>query len=152
MGVRIGDRGVTVGRLNPAGEVDVGGTRRPARAAFGALDPGTAVTVVGSNEFGLLVRQCGDDGPPNPGGTTDEVLTPTEKVDERADEVLEFADHVRDEVRNTFLVFLALPILCGAAFAAAGYWAADMTGLIVGLILGLVVGSAFLLKLFLANS
>jgi len=152
MGVRVGDRGVTVGRLNPAGEVDVGGIRRPARAAFGALDPGTLVTVVGGNEFGLLVRQCSDDVSPNPGETTDEVLTPTEKIDEREDRVEDHVEHVRKEVQAYFLVMLALPVLFGGVCAALGYWAADMTGLMVGLILGLVTGSAVLLKLFLANS
>jgi hypothetical protein len=152
MGVRVGDRGVTVGRLNPAGEVDVGGTRRPARAAFGALDPGTPVIVVGSTEFGLLVRQAGDEAPPNPGETTDELLTPTEKVDEREDRVEDHVEQVRKDVQAYFLVMLALPVLFGGVCAALGYWAADMTGLTVGLILGLVTGAAVLLKLFLANS
>ena len=152
MGVRIGDRGVTVGRLNPAGEVDVGGTRRPARAAFGALDPGTPVTVVGSNEFGLLVRQASEVGPPNPGETTDELLTPIEKVDEREDRVEDHVEQVRKELQAYFLVMLVLPILFGAVCSAVGFWTADFTGAVVGAIVGLVTGSAFLLKLFLANS
>src|SRR5262245_44003730 len=98
MSVRIGDRGVTVGRLNPAGEVDVGGARRPARAAFGVLDPGTAVTVVGANEFGLLVRPA-DDGLPPPEGTSDEIQSPAEKADERADLVEDQIEQVRQEVQ-----------------------------------------------------
>lgn len=149
MSVRAGTRGATVGRLNPAGEVVVDDIRHPARAAFGALDPGTPIVVVGSNEFGLVVRPV-HHGEPELGPGL-ELSTPVERIEERADDVSESLDEIHDELRNYFLVLLALPVLGGMAFGGIGYWAGDLTGAVVGGLLGIGFGTGCLLKMWLAS-
>lgn len=51
----IGRRGVAATALRPAGQVEIDGVRYEARVEVGALDAGTAVTVVRRTDFALIV-------------------------------------------------------------------------------------------------
>jgi membrane-bound serine protease (ClpP class) len=53
----VGQRGVTVSALRPAGQVEVDGKRYEARVEVGALDAGTAVVVTRRTDFGLVVEK-----------------------------------------------------------------------------------------------
>jgi hypothetical protein len=153
MGVRIGDRGVSVGRLVPAGEVDVGGIRHPARAEFGKIDPNSPVVVVGSNEFGLLVRPQLDGSAEEAIADSGHVLTtPVEKVEERCEAAEAAREEALRELRAYFVVLILLPLLCGALLAGIGYWASGETAAVVGMIVGTVLGTAYLVKLILGAS
>lgn len=54
----IGRRGVAATALRPAGQVEIDGVRYEARVAVGALDAGTAVTVVQRTDFALIVERA----------------------------------------------------------------------------------------------
>ena len=152
MSVRIGDRGLTVGRLNPSGEVFVHEIRYPARAEFGMFDPGTPVIVVGSNEFGFVVRPIGDGqqlGALAESGT--ELTSPAEKVEDRADQSFEVIEQAHEETREYFYRLLLLVFVGAAIFAGIGYWSGGEAGAVVGLFSGLGLGAICLLKLFLAS-
>jgi membrane-bound ClpP family serine protease len=53
-----GERGQTLGPLDPKGEVLIEGERWRARAAEGQLAEGEEVEVVGQDGFTLVVRRC----------------------------------------------------------------------------------------------
>lgn len=54
----VGERGVAVTALRPAGEVEISGRRYQASVAVGALDAGTAVVVRERGAFGLVVEKA----------------------------------------------------------------------------------------------
>src|SRR4051812_28848423 len=114
MPLRVGEHGTTAGRLNPAGQVFVRDTRYPARAVFGAIEPGTPVVVVGANDFGVIVRPAVGEIIPVPSGDHDDdvILTPPEKLDERADHALDAVEEAHEELRTYLVVLLVLPVLC----------------------------------------
>lgn len=54
----VGQRGVAVSALRPAGQVEVNGRRYEARVEVGALDAGTPVVVTRRTDFGLVVEKA----------------------------------------------------------------------------------------------
>ncbi|HEY2783674.1 MAG TPA: hypothetical protein VGJ05_01755 [Fimbriiglobus sp.] len=116
------------------------------------LAPATPVVVVGSNEFGLVVRPMAENDPVGPEIDTGVVLpTPAEKIEERTEQTAEALERAREELRAYFVTLLVLPFISGAAFAGIGYWAGGDVWAVVGLFFGLVLGAIGLLKLFLAS-
>lgn len=55
--LKIGDRGVTVGRLSPMGKADFGGRIFEAKSADAYIDPKSEVEVTGFENFNVLVRK-----------------------------------------------------------------------------------------------
>jgi membrane-bound serine protease (ClpP class) len=56
----LGASGVALTPLHPAGLVEVAGQRYEARCEVGIIDRGTAVRVVGREDFNLLVEEAGE--------------------------------------------------------------------------------------------
>jgi len=54
----LGQRGVTVTALRPAGQVEIEGRRYEARVEVGALDAGVPVVVTRRMDFGLVVERA----------------------------------------------------------------------------------------------
>jgi membrane-bound serine protease (ClpP class) len=52
-----GRQGVVVTPLRPAGEVEIGGRRYPARLELGSAAAGTTIVVTGRMDFGLTVEK-----------------------------------------------------------------------------------------------
>lgn len=55
-GVRIGDCGVTISRLSPMGKVLIGGKEYEAKSAEAYIDQRTEVTVIGFENFTIIVK------------------------------------------------------------------------------------------------
>lgn len=55
--VRIGDRGMTVGRLAPMGKVLVAGKTLEAKSVDAYIDPDTEVEVTGFENFNIIVKK-----------------------------------------------------------------------------------------------
>ncbi len=56
-GLRIGDRGVTIGRLAPMGKVQVGGKIYEAKSIDSYIDPRQEVEITGFENFSVIVRK-----------------------------------------------------------------------------------------------
>jgi membrane-bound serine protease (ClpP class) len=53
----IGALGKSVSELYPSGQVEINGIRHDARASLGKIEKGSAVEVIGSNDYGLIVTK-----------------------------------------------------------------------------------------------